>query len=200
MILPRDLPERIEDILRSRPPRIIPDKDPPFRQAAVLIPLFFGRNAYHVLLTKRTDRVEEHKGQISFPGGHVDDGDASLQDTALREAFEEVGLKREDVQVLGRTDDARTVSSNFVIHPFVGFIPYPYPFRVDEREVRDLFEVPLRVFMAGDPEDHIGDVEYGGRTYRGVVYPYGGEVIWGATARIMVNFMEIIGDKLHLPV
>ncbi len=194
----KEFPALIQDILRARPPRTIADKDHQFHQAAVLIPLFFNRNAYHVLFTKRTNRVETHKGQISFPGGHVDEGDSSFQETALREAFEEVGLQKKDVHVLGRTDDAGTVSSNFIIHPFVGLIPYPYPFRINEKEVRNLIEVPLEKFMVEDTEDRTGDVEYGGKTYHGVVYPCGGEVIWGATARIMENFIEIVRDKLNL--
>ena len=194
----KEFPALIQDILQARTPRTIADKEHHFLQAAVLIPVFFTRNAYHVLFTKRTNRVETHKGQISFPGGHVDEGDASFQETALREAFEEVGLKKGDVHVLGRTDDVRTVSSNFIIHSFVGLIPYPYPFRINDKEVGHLIEVPLDKFMVEDPVDRTGDVEYGGKAYHGVVYPCGGEVIWGATARIMENFIEIIRDKLNL--
>ena len=189
----------IKEILRSRSPRMIPDEDSLFRHAAVLIPLFIKGNASHVLLTKRTNRVEEHKGQISFPGGHVEDGDSSPRETALREAYEEVGIQREDVHVLGRADDAGTLSSNFIVHPFVGFISYPYPFRINAQEVRHIIEVPLRVFTQGSPEDHLGDVEYGGRTYHGIVYPCDGGVIWGATARIMENLVQILGNNLNLP-
>lgn len=189
----------IKEILHFRSPRMIPDEDSLFRHAAVLIPLFIKDNESHVLLTKRTDRVVEHKGQISFPGGHVEDGDSSPKETALREAYEEVGIQREDVHFLGRTDDARTRSSNFIIHPFVGFIPYPYPFRINAQEVRHIIEAPLRVFTQGGPEDHMGDVRYGGRTYHGIVYPCECGVIWGATARIMENLVLILGNKLHLP-
>lgn len=195
----KDYPEVIKATLQARSPRLIPNEDSRYRHAAVLIPLFIKHNASHVLLTKRTNRVEEHKGQISFPGGHVEDGDPSPKETALREAYEEVGLQREDVLVLGRTDDARTVSSNFIIHPFVGFIPHPYPFRINRQEVRQIIEVSLRVFTEGGPGDHVGDVEYGGKTYHGIVYPCDGGVIWGATARIMENLVAILGDKLNLP-
>ena len=193
----KDYPEVIQATLQARSPRLIPDGDSRYRHAAVLIPLFIKHNASHVLLTKRTNRVEEHKGQISFPGGHVEDGDPSPKETALREAHEEVGLQKEDVLVLGRADDARTVSSQFIIHPFVGFIPHPYPFRINRQEGRHIIEVPLRVFTEGD--DHSGDVEYGGKTYHGVVYSCDGGVIWGATARIMENLVAILGDKLNLP-
>lgn len=189
----------IKEILHSRSPRMIPDENSLFRHAAVLIPLFIKGNESHVLLTQRTNRVEVHKGQISFPGGHVEDGDPSPRETALREAYEEVGIQREDVHFLGRTDDARTVSSNFIIHTFLGFIPYPYPFRINTQEVQQILEMPLKVFTQGGPEDHMGDVEYGGKSYHGIVYPCEGGVIWGATARIMENLVRILGNKLNLP-
>ena len=164
----------------------------------MLIPLFKDKGEYKILFTKRTNRVEEHKGQISFPGGSVDEEDDSYKETALREAFEEVGLFREDVKILGGTDDSLTVASNFIIHPFVGFIPYPYPFKINSREVRRLIEVPFRIFT----EDHTayknGVYEYEGILYEGPVYNYRGDVIWGASARIMKNFLEILGEKMGL--
>lgn len=169
-----------------------------YRQAAVLIPLFRDKAEYKILFTKRTNRVDEHKGQISFPGGSVDKGDASYKETALREAFEEVGILREDVRILGRTDDSLTVASNFIIHPFVGFIPYPYPFEINSREVKRLIEVPFTIFV----EDHMsakdGVVEYDGILYEGPVYNYRGDIIWGASARIIENFLEILGERKGL--
>ena len=191
-----DLPRIIKDVLSARSPQVIGDNQSLYRHAAVLIPIFSDNGEYKIVFTKRTNRVEEHKGQISFPGGRVDKEDGSLEETALREAYEEVGLSRKDVTVLGRTDDALTLASNFVIHPFVGFIPYPYPFRINTTEVKRIIEVPLRLFLGENHIDHNGIIEYEGVTYESLIYPYQGEVIWGASARIMENFIEIMGEKL----
>ena len=193
-----DTIEQINAILRGREPAVIEEGSSQYRQAAVLVPLFRDKDEYKILFTKRTDRVDEHKGQISFPGGSVDEKDASYKETALREAFEEVGLLREDVRILGKTDDSLTVASNFIIHPFVGFIPYPYPFEINSHEVKRLIEVPFSAFV-----DHRGatrkDVyEFEGVLYEGPVYDYQGDIIWGASARIMENFLEILGEKIDL--
>ena len=144
--------------------------------------------------------MEHHKGQISFPGGAVDREDGSFEETALREAFEEIGLLREDVTILGRIDDTLTVVSNFIIHPFVGLIPHPYNFRINSGEVKRLIEVPLELFLTNSSTDKMSNVDYEGTTYQSLTYLYNGEVIWGATARIMKNFIEIIGERLNLPV
>jgi len=190
----KDLPTVIREILNSRTKRVIENGQSLRRHAAVLIPFFKAHDEYRVLFTKRTHRVEEHKGQISFPGGAVEGGDGSFRETALREAHEEIGLEKEDVAVLGQTDDTLTLASNFVIHPFVGLIPHPYYFRINREEVERLIKVPLKVFMVENAADKMGDVQYGGSTYHGLVFPYDGEVIWGATAKIMEDFVEILGD------
>ena len=143
--------------------------------------------------------MEHHKGQISFPGGTVDKEDGTFEETALREAFEEIGLLREDVTILGRIDDTRTVVSNFIIHPFVGLIPHPYNFRINPEEVKRLIEVPFEVFLINRSTDKMSDIEHEGVTFQSLTYLYNGEVIWGATARIIKNFIEIIGEKLDLP-
>jgi len=195
-----ELPNLIKGVLEQRPIKGIEETDPGIRHAAVLVPLFESDGVYHVLFTKRTNRVDAHKGQISFPGGAVDEEDGSLRETALREAHEEIGLRPEDVTILGRTDDARTIASNFVIHPFVGLIPYPYPFKVSPEEVKKLIEVPFGFFLSDPSRDRTMAVEYEGKTYRSLAYPYDGDVIWGATARIMENLVEVLGEKTDLPV
>jgi 8-oxo-dGTP pyrophosphatase MutT (NUDIX family) len=193
-----DAIEQIKEILRAREPAVIEDGSSQYRQAAVLIPLFRDKDEYKILFTKRTDRVDEHKGQISFPGGSVDEGDASYKETALREAFEEVGLLREDVRILGRTDDSLTVASNFIIHPFVGFIPYPYPFEINSHEVKRLIEVPFGTFLEHRAATREDVYEFEGVLYEGPVYDYQGDIIWGASARIMENFLEILDEKIGL--
>jgi len=184
-----DLPLRIQALLTRRAPRLIEDREALYRRGSVLIPLLNEGGEYKILFTKRTDTVEVHKGQMSFPGGRIDEGDCSVLDTALRESEEEIGLLRQSVTVLGRIDDARTLSSNYIIHSFVGKIPYPYPFRPNSGEVERVVTVPLKLFFG---KEEILPVEYGGRTYKNLAYRFDGEVIWGATARIMRNLVEIL--------
>ncbi len=190
------MPGLIREALRNRAPRVIEDKDALFMHAAVLIPLFEDGNEYRVLFTQRTQKVEAHKGQISFPGGRIEERDGSLLETALREAYEEIGLRQKDVTVLGRIDDTRTVASNYVVHPFVGLIPGSYSFAVSEDEVERLITVPFGLFLEGGSAM---PVSYEGRAYEGLAYTYNGEVIWGATARIIHNLVGIIREKFALP-
>jgi 8-oxo-dGTP pyrophosphatase MutT (NUDIX family) len=189
-----DLPRLIREVLSNRTPKLLEDKEALQRHGAVLIPLFKEGGEYKVLFTKRTDTVETHRGQISFPGGRIDAGDRTLLDTALRETEEEIGLARDAVTVLGRADDAGTLSSNYIVHPFVGLIPYPYPFRLSSGEVKHLITVPLSLFF---DMEAILDVEYEGKIYRNLAYTCDGEVIWGATARIMRNLVETLREALE---
>jgi len=192
----KDLAGIIRYVLGNREPGAIEDEEGLYRHASVLIPLFSHNGEYRVLLTKRTTRVEEHKGQISFPGGSVDRDDQSYEETALREAQEEIGLKREDVTILGRTDDTLTLASNFIIHPFVGVLPYPYPFRVNSFEVKRILEVPFDFFLERTLKYHTGQIEEKGQVYEGPVYHYQGDVIWGATAKILENLVNILKTDL----
>jgi 8-oxo-dGTP pyrophosphatase MutT (NUDIX family) len=189
-----DLPLRVQALLNRRTPRLIEDREGVYRRGSVLIPLLRDGGEYKILFTKRTDTVEVHKGQMSFPGGRIDEGDRSLLDTALRETEEEIGLLRQSVVVLGRIDDVCTLSSDYIIHSFVGQIPYPYPFRPNSGEVEKVIQVPLKLFFGGE---EILPVNYEGRIYENLTYTFDGEVIWGATARIMRNFVEILLDSVE---
>ena len=191
--------EKIRDSLNSREVKTIDNPDSRYSHSSVLIPIFSEDGQYMVLFTKRTNRVEHHKGQISFPGGAVDKDDGSLEETALREAYEEIGLLKSDVELLGRTDDMITMVSDFIVHPFVGRIPYPYPFKINPHEVDSIVVIPLYVFM-DKTSGHIKDsVNVDGFIYHGTSYEYQGHIIWGATARIMENFTHIVGANLCLP-
>ncbi len=191
--------KQIEDILEGRIPRPIDDRQSSYIDAAVLIPLFANETEYMILFTERTDKVEHHKGQISFPGGVVEKDDQSWEETALREAYEEIGLLKNDVRILGQIDDALTVVSDFVIHPFVGQIPHPYNFRLNTKEVERIITIPLRAFL-DDHTSHKRDrAQFGDFTYEGTSYYYKDVIIWGATARIMENFIHILGRRLGLP-
>ena len=133
---------RITKILASRQFSLIADKN--LVPAAVLLLLAVKQGKHHVLFTKRSDKVECHKGEISFPGGTVDPGDTDLLHTALRDGKEEIGLMPHDVAILGRLDDMATVTTGFVITPYVGIIPYPYPFQINAEEIAELFLAPLK--------------------------------------------------------
>ena len=109
------------------------------------MPVFLKKGQYHLLFIQRTERVKYLKGQISFPGGAYEKNDGLILNTALREAEEEIGLIPKDVQILGELDDVLTATSNYIISPFVGLIPYPYDFRPDKWETEELLEVPPAV-------------------------------------------------------
>src|SRR4030043_155017 len=140
----KDFADEIIKMLTLRERRAI--EHPSFARAAVLVPLFNKEGNCHLLFTKRTDQVKYHKGEISFPGGMVDENDLSLEKTALREGVEENGLRESDVQIIGALDDIVTVT-DFIVTPFVGLFPYPYPFKTSPVEIAELIEVPLSFLL-----------------------------------------------------
>jgi len=190
--------EIIERTLAGRTAEKAPFTPENRRHAAVLIPLFIDEGECRVLFTKRTETVEHHKGEISFPGGAVDENDSSFRDTALRETYEEIGLEKDDVLVLGGIDPARTTFSNFVIHPYVGLIPYPYDFVLSADEVERLVTVPLRIFHPGETAARGREFKHDGEVYHGPTFTFNGKTIWGATAKIMDGFMSLLGGKIPL--
>jgi 8-oxo-dGTP pyrophosphatase MutT (NUDIX family) len=188
-----DLPERLRAALSSRPLAI--EAEWQARPAAVLIPLYQTDDQWNALFTRRTETVESHRGQVSFPGGQVEPADMSPAEAALRETEEEIGLRPADVEVLGQLSPLLTVTQ-FLISPVVGRFPWPYPLRVNEREVASAFGVPLR--WLADP----ANLEVRERTPLAggppipVYYykPFQGEVIWGATARITLNLLALLRE------
>jgi len=192
------LTEQIKKMLDDKEPRALQDSETHYIHAAVLVPLFKNHNGYHILFTERTHKVEHHKGQISFPGGAVESQDKSYEETALREACEEIGLLPEDVEVLGQLDDETTVASQFIVHPFIGVIPYPYEFKINRAEVEKIISVPFKNFLLDDPVFKCSSIDFDDFTYQGTVYLHQGDVIWGATARIMDHFICEIQDNITL--
>jgi len=184
----QDFIDRIGRILSSRERRAI--DHPPFSHAAVLVPLFKKGGDCHILFTKRSDQVKYHKGEISFPGGVVDEEDLELINTALREAHEEIGLEKSDVQILGILDDIVTVTE-FIVTPIVGLFPYPYPFKVSEVEIAELIEVPLSSLLDENCFSK-KEITRGGRKEIVHAYQYGTHTIWGATARILKQFLDLL--------
>lgn len=194
-----DIKEKIKNVLSSRKPRRIDNLSEQLIHAAVLIPIFERDSGHGVLFTERTHTVEHHKGQISFPGGAVENKDRNFEETALRETYEEVGLMTEDVQVLGQLDDELTIASNFIVHPFVGTIPYPYDFIINQNEVERIITVPLDLFFEENSDRHPDSIEFENFTYKGPAYIYDDVTIWGATAKIMKHFINIVNGNKFLP-
>ena len=164
--------------------------DPSLIQAAVMVLLYLRDGEYHILLNKRSDTVEDHKGEMAFPGGRMEPTDASPEEAALRETFEEMGVRPEDVGVLGPLGGVTTPSGYFV-NPFVGTIPGAYRFTRSAREVAEVVEVPLSTLVEEGTVPM--DVLFGdGRTREFDVYLYEGHVIFGATARILGDLLRVL--------
>src|SRR5271166_6143767 len=170
-----------------------PGMTPPsaaLRPAAVLVPLIDRAEGMSVLLTQRTQHLSAHAGQISFPGGRVEESDADATEAALRETEEEVGLMREHVTVIGRLDTYVT-GTGFEITPMVGIIKVPFPLAPDPFEVSEVFEVPLSFVL--DPNNHRRVTRvFEQRTRIFFVLPYENRYIWGATAGMLVNLAEVL--------
>jgi 8-oxo-dGTP pyrophosphatase MutT (NUDIX family) len=159
--------------------------------SAVLVPVYFWKGEYYIIFIRRTETVKAHKGQISFPGGIYEKEDKTLLDTALRESHEEIGLRTEKVDILGELDDEITTTSNYIVSPFVGVIPWPYRFTRNKDEVDEILNVPLPMLF--DKDCLKSDTEIlDGKEVGSHAYQYQGNVIWGATARILYKFLNII--------
>jgi 8-oxo-dGTP pyrophosphatase MutT (NUDIX family) len=163
------------------------------RPAAVLIPILRKDDAWHILFTRRTDTLPEHSGQVAFPGGRSDPGDLTPETTALREAWEEIGLNSADVQVLGRLNDHLTVT-NYRVTPIVGIISWPFSLRLEKEEVSRVFTIPLD--WLADPinqEERLRPLPPPFPPVKVIYFhPYENEIVWGATARFTVTLLKIL--------
>jgi 8-oxo-dGTP pyrophosphatase MutT (NUDIX family) len=178
---------RIRDCLAALTPRKLADGFT--REAAILMPIFEWEHEYHFLLTRRTEEVQTHKGQISFPGG-MREGDEDLITTAMRETFEEVGIEQHKIEPLGRFHDYISITS-FRVTPFAGFINGPFTTVPQVREVAEVLQIPFRVFM--DPDRlKIEKRVVLGKEEDVFFYSYGSNQVWGLTARIIKDFMETL--------
>lgn len=172
-------------------PDLLPDR--PLTRAAVLVPLVERPQGLTVLLTRRTDHLQDHAGQISFPGGRVEPGDADDLATALREAEEEVGLARALVTPIGRLDTYVT-RTGFEVTPVVGLVAPPPSLAPDPFEVAEVFEVPLAFIL--DPASRQRQSRiYAGKTRYFYVFPWQDYYIWGATAGMLVNLADLLLDR-----
>ena len=185
--------DRIKRVIADTPRSSI--DDPALTPAGVMV-LVYPKNGQHcVMLNRRTTRVDSHKGEISFPGGRVDPEDATLLDTALRETHEEMGIHPRDIEVLGALDDTPT-TTRYRISPYAGTIPYPYKFSPSEAEVAEVLEVPISSLMdSRNRRDEIriadGDLDCA------PVFAYNGHIIFGATARVLHRFLQLLETSLE---
>ena len=162
------------------------------RPAGVLVPLCERGGEVTVVLARRSERVPHHKGQICFPGGSRDPGDADLFATALREAGEELGIRRENVELIGAMEPVPTVTG-FFIQPYVVQISGETRFSLDDFEMEEVFEVPLSVFADSD-RYRCAETTFLGEEHRVYFFDYGPHTIWGATARILHRLAELAGE------
>jgi len=178
--------------LTSHERRVVPPG--PLIQAAVLVPIIDRAGDPYVLFAKRTDRVGHHKGQISFPGGVVDPDDRSFLDAALRECEEEIALPRAAVEPLGMLDDTETVATRFIITPVVGVVRRPVAWQPDGEEIERVIEVPYELLVT-EGSMRVEHVERDGVTRPVYYFDYEGDTIWGATARILKQYLDLVGRQ-----
>ena len=193
MLLSTDVKQRLKQVLQGREVKRIVSGTREL--SAVMLPLYQVKGEYHLVFTKRTQQVKEHKGQISFPGGVYQEGDGTLLETALRECAEEIGLMPGDVEVLGELDNVATQTSNYIISPFVAFIPWPYEFKISPQEIEEIIEAPLPALLDESYRREETIIIAGKRT-TSYFFQYQGRVIWGATAAILSQFLEIFSRFL----
>jgi len=159
-----------------------------YHTAGVLVPIVLGKGAPELLFTKRTEFVETHKGQVSFPGGMMDPDDGNVVRTALREAWEEVGIPASSVEVVGILDDLPT-PTGFIITPVIGIIQQLPSLAPNIHEVADVFQVPLSFFAA--PENGRTEIrDFRGKQQEVWYYESGSHTIWGATAMIVRSLLK----------
>ncbi len=173
--------------------RQIFDAPPTARQSAVLILLFPKAGEWHVVLTERVGSANDpHSHQISFPGGSLDASDVSLEACALRETHEEVGIPPHSVNIIGKMTDLYIPVSNFHVHPFLGWTAAPPDYLRQTTEVKDIIEAPLSILTNSDNQKKM-DMDIRGMHLPDVPYfDVHGRVVWGATAMMLSEFLELI--------
>jgi 8-oxo-dGTP pyrophosphatase MutT (NUDIX family) len=190
MTLQSTLFERLTDSLRRHRPARFRGSDAGYARAAVLVLIALYPDGPRLVYTRRTNHVLHHKGEISFPGGACEDGDADAAATALRETWEELGVDPADVEILGELDDIVT-RSNFIVTPVVGAVRGPYPFRPNPVEVAEVIEVPIADLLK--PENVVLEPrQVRGEWVIAPTYNYRGHRIFGATAMITRQLLELL--------
>lgn len=182
---------RLRELIERRP--AIEIIAPQHRRACVLIPLIRAHGGWSILFTRRAENLASHSGQISFPGGALEEHE-TLEQAALREAEEEVGIPPRHVEIIGRLDDIVT-HSGFLVAPFAGVVHERVEYVMQESEVVEVFEVPLEVLLdVRNPE--VRYVPFREKEYPAYFYRYAGYEIWGLTGRILKSFLDVVWQSI----
>lgn len=179
--------ERLRAILQGRP--AVEIVAPQHRRACVLIPLIRSGEGWSVLLTRRAENLSAHSGQIAFPGGGLEP-EESLEEAAIREAEEEVGIPRRQVELIGRLDDLVT-HSGFLVAPFVGVIHEPVHYVLQESEVVEVFDVPVNGLLDVRSLE-VRYVPFRAKQFPAYFYRHGEWEIWGLTGRMLKAFLDLV--------
>jgi 8-oxo-dGTP pyrophosphatase MutT (NUDIX family) len=180
--------EAFRSVLSHRPPKA--NNDESLSPASVFILIYHKDGGYCILLNKRSQQVEHHKGEMSFPGGARDPEDATFLDAALRECQEEMGIDPRDITTLGQLDDVVT-RSRFCVKVFVGTIPYPYAFVPSSVEIEEVLEAPISGLL--DPANLREEVRWSdGKARSSNCYAFGDHLIYGATAQMVDRLLELV--------
>jgi 8-oxo-dGTP pyrophosphatase MutT (NUDIX family) len=156
--------------------------------ASVVIPIYEMDSNPYIVLTKRAQTVRYHKGEVSFPGGMYEEEDGDRMVTAMRECCEEIGVKKEDMEILGRIDDTYTMTG-FCVRPYVGAIPFPYSFRTNPKEVAYIIALPFQFLR--DVQPSLEETERGGHIEKVPSFYYEDDRLWGATCRMLLRLRRI---------
>jgi 8-oxo-dGTP pyrophosphatase MutT (NUDIX family) len=192
MICPVTTPDRLRELLMS--PQEAAELDAPgFTDAAVLVPLYLDGDELVAVLTERRADMRRHAGEISFPGGRQDEPGEDLRVTALREAEEEIGLSRDDVELVGALPPTGTFVTGYKIHPFVGLLEPGREFSPQESEVAAILELPLAALVEGFESRRLVRK---GLPIKTPTYTVDSHLVWGATARIVENLLERLAPVL----
>lgn len=176
---------------RKKEFKFIPPKDT--KEAAVIVPFLFSNGTWYLIFEKKVDDNSKHPGQMAFPGGSRDRSDKDYLQTAIRETCEEIGVCENDLVILGKIKPTVTLTTNFAIYPFAAIVKKQPPYKINKSEVQKLVFVPLDYLIKQHPFPHKA-YKFKGKKYQTMVIIYENEVIWGASARILNNFIPLFKE------
>ena len=182
--------EKLKSIFKERlHQQFMPPKNA--KESAVIVPFLLLNGSWHLIFEKKVKDNSQHAGQMAFPGGSKDKEDRDFLDTAIRETCEETGICGDDLTILGEIKPTVTLKTNFVIYPFAAIVNKPPPYRINRDEVEKLVFIPLDYLIKQHPFRYKKFI-FNGKERTTMVIPYKGEVIWGASARILDNFIPLL--------